>query len=192
MLIIWSKFKLMSKYIKTLCFIVSASLLGGCTSSAKVEQMTYKIPRNEFHDKNIFSKDLYGQIAIQELSELDTLNPNWQPISNINSEVVLTAIKSSLANENLYSKFGMYQLQLDLIEFSGVHNLSSSDVSSIIEYRLVNREENRMVFRDRVAVVGTADLGEELYGSERLKIAAERSIKQNIKALMIKLSNMPS
>jgi len=56
-----------------------------------------------------------------------------------------------------------------------------------VKYRLENTSDKSVVFNENVGAVGKATMSDAFYGVERLRIANEYSIKNNIKAFIEEL-----
>ncbi|HYC97544.1 hypothetical protein [Brevundimonas sp.] len=108
-------------------------------------------------------------------------NPLWT--AQVSNQDLKTALETSLAaagymgsdGPNMVVTANMVQLQQPM---AGL-DLS---VTSRIQYSVTS--DGRVIFNDTVSATGTAGMGEAFVATERLRLANEKSIKENIKQFL--------
>lgn len=123
----------------------------------------------------------YKSVTSVVVSGGSETNPLWT--AQVSNEDLKTALETSLAAAGYMGSDGrpmtvtanMVELQQPLVGL----NLS---VTSRIQYTVSSG--GRVVFNDTVAATGTATMSDAFAAVERLRIANEKSIQENIKAFL--------
>ena len=108
-------------------------------------------------------------------------NPLWT--AQVSSEAFKTALEQSLALAGYMGTGGpAMQVQANLVNLH--QPLAGFDLSVTSQVRYTVTREGRPVFDETVSATGTASMGEAFMAVERLRIANEKSIRENIKAFL--------
>ncbi len=124
--------------------------------------------------------DLTGNVALFLDGVSGGKETNPLLASKVSNEAFEQALTDSLINFGLYnSTNGRYQLEAELLALEQPMMGFSFTVNSVIEYKV--HKDNSSVFEKTIKASGTATTGDTIIGVERLKIANERAIKNNIR-----------
>lgn len=174
-----------SSYLTLAAGIFVATMLGGCASPAS--HLAMSPTANEVPIATSASH-LKGLVAVRNVTGGKETNPLWT------SQVEASAFK--LALQNSLMSIGMaaanpstakYVVDADLKALNQPVFGLTFDVESTVQYTV----ESAGVGKDlSVKAIGTASMSDAFAGVERLKIANERSIKENIKAFLTKLVSL--
>jgi len=167
--------------LKFLGVAVVALALVGCASPASHQGMS--ISSIEVPIKA--SEKLKGQIYIRKVSGGQDTNPIW--ISQVDSPTFKTALESSLASMGYRSNSpdAKYRVDADLQDLNQPGFGLTFNVQSTVSYTVATGGASSSV---PITATGTATVSDAFLGVERMKIANERSIKENIKAFIERLT----
>jgi hypothetical protein len=159
-------------------FLSANSLaLVGCATNATVSGMTVKT-----FDKTITPHQKFKSgISIQAVKGGKETNPLWT--SKISNENFNAALSNSLkvAGFNIADqKSSRYILVATFKDVSEPLFGFSFDVSTTINYVLVDQSTKRILFDSDIKSKYTAKFGDALYAVKRLRLANEGSARQNI------------
>lgn len=165
--------------------ILAGSLMFGCASPAKIENM--KI--DEFVNMS-FDKGLTSSIEVNKVGGGEETNPMWT--SEIGSNEFEAALKSSLKSLYLLSKNNQptYELSASLMEVEQPIFGLDMEVTSSIRYLLVEKSSNKIILDEIIKAPYTATFGDAFSGVERLRMANEGSAKINITKFLYELSKL--
>jgi hypothetical protein len=105
-------------------------------------------------------------------------NPLWT--AQVSNEDLKTALEGSLAAAGYMGADGAPMVvTANMIELNQPMMGLDMSVTSRIQYSVTSG--GRVVFNETVAATGTATMGEAFAGVERLRLANEKSIRENIK-----------
>ncbi|GAA4652530.1 hypothetical protein GCM10023116_48140 [Kistimonas scapharcae] len=175
------------KKIQAGFLIIAFLFLGGCVSSAKIESMSIPPQENIFSGNDYFDHALGGDISVFSVSGGDESNGGWDQFGTVSNDNFRSALVASLQNQNLYSKFGTYQLSADLISFELIGALDS-EVTIEVEYQLKSSQGNHALLREKIKSSSAMTLSDEVIGAIRYRKMAEGAVKKNIEKLLVKLS----
>ena len=155
----------------------AASLMGmaACASPSRPEAMTlYATP-----GLVASSGDLgYRSVTSVIVSGGSETNPLWT--AQVSNEDLRTALEGSLAAAGYMGSDGRPMVvTANMIALNQPMAGFDMSVTSRIQYSVTS--DGRVVFNDTVAATGTASMGEAFAGVERLRLANEKSIRENIK-----------
>ena len=97
------------KLLKIFATAIFISIITGCASGAKVENMISTKSADERYDDG-----LKEQVLVQDVSGGKKTNPAWT--SEISNESFKNALTESLKERDLYSENGRYVLSVVLVE----------------------------------------------------------------------------
>ena len=171
------------KNLKLLAILVATSLLFGCASGAKIENMVYTPA-----DEQRFDSSLNKQVDVASVLGGETTNPAWT--SEISNEDFSAAVEQSLSAQGLFGENGRYQLQITLLEVDQPLFGMDFEVVSHIKYVLTDSNTKEMLFDETIIAPYTATIGDAFVAIKRLRLANEGSGRKNIEGLMNKLSQL--
>ncbi|WP_256657372.1 hypothetical protein [Pseudomonas sp. 2FE] len=164
---------------------VFAIVLTGCASSAKIEGMT--VSDNQAQALQ-FDKPLHDNLQLSEVAGGEKTNPLWT--SEIDGTAFQAALHQSLNNAGLLSASSQapFALRAKLQRVDQPLFGLDFEVTTEVEYTLVDNVSGKVLFREVVRAPFTAGVGDAFYGVKRLRLANEGSAKENIAALLKRLS----
>lgn len=155
--------------------------LAGCATPATSQAMTVKpgtmAPANP---------RLKGQVAIAEVKGGKETNPMWT--SQVDAPGFRKALNDSLAIAGYLAtdpNAAKYKVSADLLSLDQPLFGFTFDVKSKVKYQVTGSGAPRSY---DVQATGTASTSDAFVGVERLRIANERSILENIKEFMNRLA----
>lgn len=163
-------------------------LLGGCATAPDVKDMVVKPTAVE---GKVFPEKLRNGVAVVNVAGGEETNPLWT--SEVNSEGFKSALIQSLLDAELLDpdeEKARYQLIAVLLNVDQPFMGFNMTVTSTVEYTLLDTSDGTTVFRERVVAPYTAKAGQAFLGMERLKLANEGSIRENIRLLIERLSKL--
>lgn len=108
-------------------------------------------------------------------------NPMWT--AQVSNQDLKTALEGSLAAAGYMGSDGRPMIvTANMIELNQPMVGLDMSVTSRIQYSVTS--DGRLVFNDTVAATGTATMGDAFVGVERLRLANEKSIQENIKQFL--------
>ncbi|MGF1885791.1 hypothetical protein L4D13_06585 [Photobacterium profundum] len=169
--------------LKISTIILAGSLLFGCASPAKVENMKVDESVNMSFDEGLTSS-----IEVNKVGGGEDTNPMWT--SEIGNKEFEAALKSSLKSLYLLSDNSLptYELSASLMEVEQPTFGLDMEVTSSIRYVLVEKSSNKIILDEVIKAPYTATFGDAFSGVERLRMANEGSAKTNITNFLDKLS----
>ncbi len=127
----------------------------------------------------------YQQVRIAEVSGGEDTNPLW--VSNVSDADFQTALEASLRAANYLSDgSGPLSLSVNLEEVQQPMMGLDFTVTTRARYRLTDAS-GAVVFDEVIAASGTATMGENFLGVERLRIANEKAVQANIASFLTQL-----
>ncbi len=130
---------------------------------------------------------LKENVSVEESTGGHKTNPLWT--SQVSSEDFKQALEDSLASVQLLDpeKDGKYRLSLDLQKLKQPLVGINMTVTATVNYKLVDSDTGQVVFEEAIETPFTATMSDAFVGVERLKIANEGAVRENIKKLISKL-----
>lgn len=164
---------------------VFAIALTGCASSAKIEGMTVSDSQAQTLP---FDKPLHDNLLISEVNGGESTNPLWT--SEIDGSAFQSALQQSLVNAGLLSSSSQapYVLHANLLRVDQPMFGLDFKVTTEVEYSLVESAGGKVLFREVLRTPFTAGIGDAFFGVKRLRLANEGAAKENIAALLKRLS----
>lgn len=163
-----------------LCIVMFLAMLGGCASPATHQAMTVQPQPGA-----VLNPKLKGAIRIDKIAGGKDTNPLWT--SQVDNDTFSKALENSLAIAGYLvpgNTKAPYALSADLKELNQPLFGLTFDVKSSVLYRLTGPDMGKEF---PVNATGSASPSDAFVGVERLRIANERSILENIKALLKEL-----
>jgi hypothetical protein len=173
----------------TLCALslLCAVVITGCATPASYQAMTVQ-PDAQLKP----NPKLKGQISLGTVTGGKDTNPMWT--SQVDNENFKKALGDSLAiagYQPAAGQAGKYRLSAELQELDQPIIGLTFDVKSNIVYKLESTDSGASFNRSiPINATGTATTSDAFVAVERLRIANERSILENIKALLKQLQGL--
>lgn len=165
--------------------VAVVTLLGGCASPASHLAMSPSV--NEL-PQGASASHMKGLVAIRHVTGGKDTNPLWT--SQVDASEFKLALQNSLASSGMAAtnpSAAKYLVDADLKALNQPVFGLNFDVESTVQYTVESAGLGKDV---NVKAVGTASVSDAFSGVERLRIANERSIKENIKTFLTKLVSL--
>ncbi len=159
------------------------AMASGCAKPARPDMMAVR-PVTTISK----SSPLYMGIALSKVRGGEETNPALT--SKVGNMELRPAIETSLQQNNLLSPTGKparFRLEVFLLELKQPMVGFTMHVESFIRYRLIRTDDGHVVFDDIISAPATATMDDAFYGPERLQIANERSVHNNIRQFIERL-----
>jgi hypothetical protein len=169
--------------IKKLISILAIALLFGCATPASQQSMS--VSMQDFPAK--LNATLKEQLVVSNVTGGKETNPMWT--SQVDAQGFKGALDKSIAmvgykaSDASKAKFNVDATLQDLNQ--PIFGLTFDVVSTVL-YTVTGEGKQRQI---PVTATGTATTSDAFIGVERLRIANERSIKENIKQFLQKISD---
>lgn len=155
----------------------SVSLLSGCATPARTDQMTAQVSPAQ----RIANTPLRSNVAVKDVSGGKETNPMW--MSNIGNSEFEQALEGSLRDAGLLSagkQAGKYLLTAHMEKVDQPMFGASMTVTATVNYVLTERATGKEVLNRTVSLPFTAAWNSSFVGTERLRLANEGAIRVNI------------
>lgn len=164
-----------------------AVVLTGCASSAKIDGMT--VADNQAQALQ-FDQPLHDNLQLSEVKGGQKTNPLWT--SEIDGADFRAALSQSLDNAGLLSTSSdaPYTLRASLLKVEQPLFGLDFEVTTEVEYSLVESASGKEVFREILRTPFTAGVSDAFIAIKRLRLANEGAAKENIAALLKRLSEL--
>jgi len=168
--------------INKLIVTLAVTILVGCATPASQQAMSVSmqdIPANS-------NAKLKGQVLVGNVTGGKETNPMWT--SQVDTQGFRGALDKSIAMAGYRAadaSQAKYSVDANLKDLNQPLFGFSFDVVSTVLYTVTGEGQKRQI---PVTATGTATTSDAFVGMERLRIANERSIKENIKLFLQKLS----
>lgn len=164
---------------------VVAIALTGCASSAKIEGMTVSDGQAQALQ---FDKPLHDNLQLGEVKGGEETNPLWT--SEIDGPTFQAALQQSLDKAGLLSASSQapFALRANLLRVEQPLFGLDFEVTTEVEYTLVETAGGKVLFREVLRTPFTAGVGDAFVAVKRLRLANEGAAKENIAALLKRLS----
>jgi hypothetical protein len=175
--------------------IVMAGLVAGCATPARIEQMKVDAPLAARVAAS--NSALKEKVALKDVTGGRETNPMW--VSSVGSAEFERALEQSLQEVGLLAlnrQASPFHLTAHLLKLDQPLMGASMTVTATVQYSLVERTTGKEVFSRTLSTPYTAAWNASFLGAERLKLANEGAIRENIKQLIetlipMKLSAVP-
>ena len=159
----------------------------GCASAARLEHMVVKDSQEQkFPDNTPFR----NAIHLAGVSGGEDTNPLWK--SNVDNPQFEGALKKSMQAHGLLAvdeSHSRYLLNAKLLNLDQPFIGFDMKVTSSIHYTLTMKGKEGSVLDDSITASYTATVSDAFLGMERLRLANEGSIRENIKQFLMKLAS---
>lgn len=157
--------------------------LGGCATSATSQAMTVKPGTT-----TAVNPKMKGAVAVGQVSGGKETNPMWT--SQVDNASFQKALQDSLAISGYLAtdaSKARYTVTADLVSLEQPFVGFTMDVKSDVNYKLRTPSGVRSL---PVKATGSATVSDAFAGVERLRIANERSVMENIKSFIDQLGKL--
>ncbi|MBV5347521.1 hypothetical protein JZU46_04820 [bacterium] len=166
-----------------LVLIIFVSILAGCATPASQQAMSVAmqdLPAS-------LNANLKGQVNVNNVTGGKDTNPMWT--SQVDTQGFKGALDKSIAMAGYKandSNKAKYSVDADLMSLNQPMFGFTFDVVSSVLYTVNGEGKQRQI---PITATGTASTSDAFVGVERLRIANERSIKENIRLFLQRLSD---
>ncbi len=164
--------------------------LTGCATPASSSNMTVRAA-DATTVRLQTPEALKNNLALRDVTGGKETNPAW--VSNVSSSEFERALEDSLRSVGMLSanrQAGRFQLIVHLEKLDQPFMGFDMTVTSTVAYTLVERASGKTIWQKTLAVPYTAKVSDAFVGSERLRLANEGTIRQNITRLIGELQQM--
>ena len=172
-------------FYRFLVFFLGVLALSACASPAEMQNMVVARQSVVTAEPNSSFKNA---LAIARIDGGQTTNPLWT--SEVDGAAFRGALRASLEQNELLAKT-LPSSRFDLFATLGSLNQPffglDMTVSSTVLYRVVERKTQLNWFKDSVFASYTATFSDSPIGVQRLRLANEGSIRENIKEFIKRL-----
>ena len=156
--------------------IASASLLGGCASGARIENMEVAGQPAQ----RIAPTPLRKQLAVRDISGGNETSPLWK--SNVGNSEFRGALTNSLRATGLLAEGAPPRFALDAQLNALEQPMFGLDmtVTANVTYTLANQANGKTLWQQTLVTPYTARFSDAFAGYERLRLANEGAIRANI------------
>jgi hypothetical protein len=160
-----------------------ALLVSGCATGARTGAMTVPVTPDTIITA---SSPLHSAIRVGTIKGGSETNPLW--MSNVSDDNFRQALEQSLGLQAmLASDNPRYAINADLISLDRPLIALNTTVTATIHYTLTSSADQAVKLEEVVATPYTANLSDAFVGFERLRLANEGAMRENIKAIIAKL-----
>ena len=169
-------------------FLILPIVLAGCATAPDVKDM---VVAPEAMEERSYPEKLWNNVIVSDVVGGEETNPLWT--SEINAEGFKGALIESLGGAGLLSKDAStanYHLIVGILDVENPLFALDTTVTAVVEYLLLNSETGEEVFHETLTAEYTATFSQAFFGFERLKIANEAVVRENISMLLERLSRL--
>lgn len=178
----------MNRILLGLILIISLFQLTGCAQNAASSQMTVMKSPVSHKPRNT---SLIDNITVKNVSGGSETNPLW--VSKVNDSSFKEAIEKSLMNTGLYKEAGgKYNLNVTLVSLEQPYFGLDLKVVCRARYKLQDTISNKIVFDKEILSNYTATVSDSVIAINRLKMANEGAVRNNISDFIKALHSMPA
>lgn len=170
--------------------LLVTAYLAGCATAANSGNMTIATADATAARKST-PDAMKTNVAIREVSGGKDTNPLW--MSNVGSADFERALEDSLRSVGMLStdrQSGRYQIVAQLAKLDQPLLGLDMTVTSNVTYKLIERATGKSVWEKSIATPYTAKMSDAFVGTERLRLANEGAIRQNISQLIGELQQI--
>lgn len=168
--------------------ILLIATLSGCATPARVDQMAAK----KIDTSKIAAEmPLKNGLAVKSVSGGESTNPMW--LSKVSDNDFRQALEQSLKTATLLASDqgnSLYVLDTRLISLDQPLIGLDLKVTAVVEYSLEERSSGKKVFSKQISTPFTATFSDAALAFERLKIANEGAVRENIEKIIDELLSL--
>ena len=165
-------------FLRVVGLLVAMALVQGCAAGAKPEAMSVGVSESSLITE---TSPLRNAVEVVSVSGGKETNPAWK--SNISNEDFKSALEQSLDVNTILAKGdSRYKLDAELVEVKQpVLGGITMTVTTTVKYVLTNAATGASVSDKTVEASFKATPGDSMLGVQRLRLANEGSVRENIK-----------
>ena len=164
--------------------LAATALVTGCATPANSVNMVVRAG-DATAARSATPEALKAAVAIRDVTGGKETNPMW--VSNVGSSDFERALEDSLRSVGMLAanrQSGRYQLVAHLEKLEQPFLGFDMTVTAAVAYTLIERATGKTVWQKSIATPYTAKVGDAFVGTERLRLANEGSVRQNITQLI--------
>ena len=164
--------------------LAATALVTGCATPANSVNMVVRAG-DATAARSATPEALKAAVAIRDVTGGKETNPMW--VSNVGSSDFERALEDSLRSVGMLAanrQSGRYQLVAHLEKLEQPFLGFDMTVTAAVAYTLIERSSGKTVWQKSIATPYTAKVGDAFVGTERLRLANEGSVRQNITQLI--------
>lgn len=166
--------------MKKLLVAMAALSVAACASASNPGAMVAPVTEQTIISENSV---LHQSIAMGDVTGGRDTNPLWT--SQVSSEDFAEALRQTFAaHAMLATDAGEFRLDAELVELEQPFAGFDMTVTSQVRYTLTAMGSGDIVFEEVIEQAYTAQMSDAFVGVERLRLANEGSIRDNITALI--------
>ena len=162
--------------------MVAILALGACSQPSRAPQMTV---HNVMTPALAADADLAENFAVGEVSGGRETDPLWTP--QVSDGELREALERSLEHNGMraaQADFARYVVSARIVEFQRPALGLAMRVSPLVAYRVVDRADKDVIYGEELRTSYTVAFGESVLGAERLRLANEGAIRENIREFL--------
>jgi hypothetical protein len=170
--------------------LLATLYVAGCATPASSSNMTMRAA-DATSVRQGTPEALKANVALRDVTGGKETNPAW--VSNVGSSEFERALEDSLRSVGMLSsnrQAGRFQLVAHLEKLDQPFLGLDMTVTATVTYTLVERAGGKTAWQKAVVTPYTAKIGDAFVGSERLRLANEGAIRQNITTLVGELQQL--
>jgi len=178
-----------SRSLRPMLALAMLVLLGACAQPARVTQMA--VPDNVLAPVVAANPGLQNSLTVAEVTGGKDTNPMWT--SQVNNPEFREALERSLEFNGVLAPEpakARYDVSVMLMELHQPLLGFDMTVTSVVNYRVTEHAGGKEVYSEAVTKPYTADFSSSFVGVERLRLANEGAIRENIRLFLTKLGEM--
>lgn len=158
--------------------LILAFAISGCAQKARMNAMIFDVT-----DATVIkdTSQLYQQVNVEKVEGGEKTNPIWT--SQVDNPEFAAALENTLRIHALLAEqggSGRYNLTATLISMDQPFIGASFTVTAAVQYVLVDATSGAAVFDESITKPYTAKFNDAFLGAERLRLANEGAIRENI------------
>lgn len=164
--------------------LAATALVTGCATPANSVNMVVRAG-DATAARSATPEALKAAVAIRDVTGGKETNPMW--VSNVGNSDFERALEDSLRSVGMLAanrQSGRYQLVAHLEKLEQPFLGFDMTVTAAVAYTLIERSSGKTVWQKSIATPYTAKVGDAFVGTERLRLANEGSVRQNITQLI--------
>lgn len=181
-----------SRFQRAACVaaLAAVAVLAGCATPASSTNMTMRAA-DATASRQATPEAFKANVALRDVTGGKETNPLW--ISNVGSSEFERALEDSLRSVGMLAanrQSGRFQLIAHLAKLEQPFAGFDMTVTATVNYTLVERASGKTVWEKSLSTPYTAKMGDAFVGSERLRLANEGTVRQNISQLVAELQQL--
>jgi hypothetical protein len=174
-------------FIRSLTIIALLSLLAGCASSARPEQMVLKTGV----DTRPFPNELLHSMCVRTVTGGEKTNPLW--LSKVDNDGFRSALSSSMEGAQLVGSGDScsHPVDVNLLGLSQPAIGFDMTVTSHVNYKVFDKAGQPYLL-ETIDAPFTATMSDAFVGVKRLQMANEGSIRTSIEKFFVRLRDHAS